>query len=874
MPFLEKSNLKTNKRFFIRVKYLKYIVLLLFVTANSFAAVWHVPDSIATIQSAIDTASSGDTVLVKNPYQNLGPVEIAEKKISLLSRSYISNPSSYNIANGAAIYDTVNTRPLLKIINSDSTVVRGFLLDKSDAGEGGGVIVENSRGVIFEGLYFKGNTLAVSGSELMIEKTLHYQLSDTAAVLLSVNNASVNIINSIWKNSSVLNLIEAQSNAELHIANLAVFDNNCSGRLYNILSSIAYFDFTTSYKNSFGLQPWLVSSSFVNIENSVLQHSPPVDISQFDINYCAVPGDFPGQGNISIDPLVDTTGATPVLLNTSPCISAADPDTTGIPRKDLLGNIRPNPEWAPPDMGAFESERHMMLNESHRLIVSPLGNDVWGNGSTEAPFRSIQVAADYAQDQDTIILSPGEYREAVEIVNKSLLISSPYLFTQDLAYLDSVVLTIDTNLTSSVLTLRDIDSLKLYGVSLQNGTGRYCYVNYSFGGGIYCENSELYLEHVKFTDNSANYCGGAIYALNSLVKMNNVSFDNNTAYFGGAIGLSSSTAHISDLIVENNTASSGGGVYLENGSKLIAYYASFNNNTARNDALASTLLKPSAISQYGGGFYAVNSDIRLHNTLIAGNRSMNKGAGIAMRAGKLHLVQSSLINNDASSDSAGVIYLIDSNDPAIIINSILWDPDETELIAENSDVNIISSAFNDGEGGILQIGNNNIDVQNIYSSNPVLADDGTLLSGSPYYNLGLTSYILDDKYLFNYLATDYSDSAPDLGFTGAHPEPAFVLPLVQTNIADTPEQYDLLSIYPNPFNPITHIDFNISNPGLTRLGIYDLSGRHITDLIDRLLIPGKYSTVFNAVDLPSGLYIALLEQGGLRLSTQKLLLVK
>ena len=857
------------------MKIIKYIALFLFATASAFAAVWHVPDSIATIQTAIDTASSGDTVLVKNPYQNLGAVEIIGKKISLLSRSYIINPSSYNIANGAALYDSVNTRPLLKISNSDSTVVRGFLLDKSDVGEGGGILVENSQHVIFEGLYVKGNTLSVNGSELLLESTTHYQLSNFTGVLLSVNNSNVDVLNSVWKNSSVLRLLDAGSNSELNLANLAVFDNDCSGNLYHMVQSSAYFNFITSYKNTSDQEPWSFTSSFVNIENSVLQYSPPIDVGQCDINYSAVPGNYPGQSNISAQPLVDTTGVVPVLLNTSPCISAADPDTSGIPRKDLLGNARPEPDWAPPDMGAFESERHMMLNESHRLIVSPSGDDIWGNGSSETPFQSIQAAADYAEDLDTLILQPGEYYGAVELAEKSLLISSPYLITQDIAYVDSVVLTGDTTLTSSVITLRDIDSLKLYGVSVRNGTGRYFYVNYSFGGAIYCENSQLHLEHVKFFNNSANYSGGALYASNSFVKMADVSFDHNAAYLGGAISLSASTAHISDLTVINNTASSGGGIYLESGSKLVAFYTSINSNTARNDSLNPILSKPATISQYGGGIHSLNSDIRLHNTLMDGNRSLNKGAGIAMRGGKLHLVQSTLVDNTSGTDSSGVVYLIDANDPAIIVNTVLWDINEPEIVIENADLDITNSVLNGGQNGLLEIGGNNIlDIQNMFSSDPLFDDGRTLLPGSPYFNAGVSSYVLDDKYLINYQPTEYSGSAPDLGYSGAQPTPVFNMLSLQSDVDNIPDDHELLSVYPNPFNPNAHIEFLLKSPGLTRVCIYDLGGRHVADLIDQHMSPGDYSIVFQAHELSSGLYIVLLEQNGIRLSSQKLLLVK
>ena len=76
--------------------------------------------------------------------------------------------------------------------------------------------------------------------------------------------------------------------------------------------------------------------------------------------------------------------------------------------------------------------------------------------------------------------------------------------------------------------------------------------------------------------------------------------------------------------IENNIASSGGGLYAENSTKIIGFYTSISNNFAITDSLYRHLQKSFAISQYGGGIYAVNSDIRLHNALIDHNIANNK----------------------------------------------------------------------------------------------------------------------------------------------------------------------------------------------------------------------------------------------------------
>lgn len=857
------------------MKIFRNILLFLLVSANAFAAIWYVPDSLSTIQVAIDTAQSGDTVLVSNPHQNRGAIEIIGKNIALFSKSYINNPATYNIATGAALYDTTNSLPLLKISNADSSMVKGFLLDKSDIGNGGGVMIENSNNVVFHGVYFNSNCLVLNNAEVLDTNTVHYAYSsdDSAAIVLV--NSSLYSENSIWKNMQSISLLSMDQSSEIFARNLAVYNNTCSSPAYNINSSIAEFNFITSYGNTFAAPAWNLSSSYALISNSILEFAPPVDITQYDVRYSAVPGNYPGTGNLSLDPKIDTTIAYPALLETSPCISAANPDTGGIPRTDILGHARPNPEWAPPDMGAFESSRHMLLNNAHHFWISTDGHNTWGNGSPDYPFATLQAAVDYSSSSDTLLLQPGNYRACVEIDNKSLTISSSYLLNGDSSYVDSVILFPDSGITAPVIIARDVDSLKISGLSFKGGRGRLFYNNYTLGGALYCENSGCDLENIVFEDNQADYSGGGIYASGSTLNLNHVDFKDNRAYFGGALSLSSSTAMMSHINIENNFASSGGGIYVENNTKLIAYYTYISKNIAQTDSLNFHLLKPASVSQYGGGLYAVNSNIRLHNTLIDQNFAQNKGAGIALRSSKIYFVQSTSANNSSGTDSSAVFYINETRDPSLILNSILWNPGEYDLELENSDVKISNSIL---DGVLLEIldrgDENDIQLLNVLDSDPLFDVNYSLLGGSPAIDQGLISYELDDNYLINYAPSEYGGTAPDLGYSGAFPEIHFELELIETSIFDHPETYSLLRVFPNPFNPHTTLEFTLNEQGNTEIYIYNIRGQLVQTLLQRELIPGTYSFTYNAAHLSTGMYICQLKQDGLSLSTKKLLLVK
>ncbi|MCR9132297.1 MAG: T9SS type A sorting domain-containing protein [bacterium] len=92
---------------------------------------------------------------------------------------------------------------------------------------------------------------------------------------------------------------------------------------------------------------------------------------------------------------------------------------------------------------------------------------------------------------------------------------------------------------------------------------------------------------------------------------------------------------------------------------------------------------------------------------------------------------------------------------------------------------------------------------------------------------------------------------------------------------DQPNSLSLSQNYPNPFNPSTSISFNVHQTGLTKLAIYDMLGRKVTDLVNEIKPAGSYQVSFSATGLSSGLYYYVLEQPefGIRL-TRSMTLIK
>jgi hypothetical protein len=88
-----------------------------------------------------------------------------------------------------------------------------------------------------------------------------------------------------------------------------------------------------------------------------------------------------------------------------------------------------------------------------------------------------------------------------------------------------------------------------------------------------------------------------------------------------------------------------------------------------------------------------------------------------------------------------------------------------------------------------------------------------------------------------------------------------------------PLEFALYPAHPNPFNPETSISFTLKEAEITKLIIYDITGREIVRLADGMMNPGSYEFTFNGNNLASGVYFVRLISGNYE-QAQKLLLLK
>jgi len=88
-----------------------------------------------------------------------------------------------------------------------------------------------------------------------------------------------------------------------------------------------------------------------------------------------------------------------------------------------------------------------------------------------------------------------------------------------------------------------------------------------------------------------------------------------------------------------------------------------------------------------------------------------------------------------------------------------------------------------------------------------------------------------------------------------------------------PKSYVLEQNFPNPFNPTTKIDFQITEVGMASLKIYDVLGRVVAILVNEQLKPGSYEVSFDGSNVASGMYFYKLQAGSF-VETKKMVLLK
>jgi hypothetical protein len=324
---------------------------------------------------------------------------------------------------------------------------------------------------------------------------------------------------------------------------------------------------------------------------------------------------------------------------------------------------------------------------------------------------TIQAGINAAVNGDTVLVSPGTYKENINFNGKAITVKSqsgPGATIIDGGLKDTVVTFASSEVRSSVLS----------GFTVQNGVAASYY-----GGGVYISNSSPTIVGNVITLNSSCVAGAGIYSSGGgpLIQ-NNIISNNVQSCFGGlgggGIGISggSGIQITSNVIVGNvYSTATGGGISLSNtGSALVL------SNTISNNS--------------GGGLYiqgiTAGSGIIVQN-LIVGNRY---GPGIYWSSPPLRVISNTVANNSAYYGVSSEIYGSTMNNQGTIENNL--------LVAT-------------GTWSALSCDNYDYSNPPIFSNNDVFSADGLAYGGYCPDLTGSSGNLSIDPYFLAFLSDDY-----------------------------------------------------------------------------------------------------------------------
>ncbi|OED30329.1 C1 family peptidase [Methanosphaera sp. WGK6] len=197
---------------------------------------------------------------------------------------------------------------------------------------------------------------------------------------------------------------------------------------------------------------------------------------------------------------------------------------------------------------------------------------------------------------------------------------------------------LEKNIVDTGSVYSRLSKLYIYNSQFKNNTAN------NSASCIYLCESSANINNTYFTNNTAlTDIGGAIYVNNSNMLINNSHFTNNTALMGGAIIIHNGTGsdenftqtpYNSTIIrttFTNNTAQYDGGAIYDIYSNLVIKTSTFIDNTARSGGaiytdnlkltITGTTFTKNTATKYGGAIYANENNITLLNNIFTDNNA-------------------------------------------------------------------------------------------------------------------------------------------------------------------------------------------------------------------------------------------------------------
>ncbi len=503
-------------------------------------------------------------------------------------------------------------------------------------------------------------------------------------------------------------------------------------------------------------------------------------------------------------------------------------------------------------------------------------------------YPSIQNAIGASQDGDTVLVSPGEYGGPISFQGKNIVVLSTHGADDTLirTFMDfhCVMFTggADSTAVLEGFTLRNqISDGPSSGKQEMVDYGGGLYITNSSptirnniikdclaltGGGMYIMNSSSYLTENTFTDNYAHGTGGGIWAGGNSVsgqplRIIDCTISNNEAQITGGMSITHQDAEIINNTIINNSGlgQGAGGIGINSPSVLL-----YSNFISGNDGGT------------GGGVGISGGSPTLIGNLIVENTA-GLGGGIYENSGDPLSFMNNTIANNIASQGGGIR---SAKDSISFVNMIIWGNSaeigpqislpasmtESYTYIEYCDIEYGQDSINIGSLALLEWGPGNIDMNPQFETGPL--GDYHLSYGSPCIDAGNPAWEYNDpEDPFNpgyALWPAMGLLRNDMGAFGGGGVNYWLT--VEEEESSPHEAGLVLKSFPNPFSSSCTVCFQLEHPSHVVLSVFDLSGRLVKTLVDKVVPSGMYSEYFDGSGLCSGMYLIRLVAGDLSTS--------
>ena len=435
-------------------------------------------------------------------------------------------------------------------------------------------------------------------------------------------------------------------------------------------------------------------------------------------------------------------------------------------------------------------------------------------------------------------------------------------------------------------------------------------------------NSNPVISHCTIMHNNGMLdCGGISLKNNSNARIMycTISYNHGNNTYGGGIIIEDSNPEIFQCSIIGNSCATGygGGIYIAGGNPLISQSTIAENNANHGSGLyvdtgGSLILRSSTLShnhgnQQGGGIVISSSTgvINLDKCMVIANTSATGGSGIHIVDADSVVITASLFESNSNGNQEGAIYSANCTrliiDHCDFVKNMIFDTFMASggiTLNGNTNLTLRNSIFK-GQAG------SNIDFRSYLSASVSYCDFefgyepfnfppsglGAITTvnanGDPcdvFYNIYLdplfVDYTLGDYHLTENspcidagdpsMPNDPDGTVNDMGGFYFHQD---IPTWIERDASKITEGYTLYQAYPNPFNSVTTINFDLPEISNATLFIYNGSGKIVFEKIYGKLDPGRYEYIWDAFNMSGGVYFYRLRTDKSDI-TKKMILLK